>query len=243
MFTWPGAARGSEIEHLQYVNRHSRRNVYFVNGLLTFVSDYNKTTAINGTSTLIPRAVPPRLARIYILLFAVLYPTASYLCTALGMVPRAQLYQRYVFVRGARTLDPIAMSDILQDRTWLGLQCSMGLRHTRQLIIFILKNAIRIVLEEGKEGAALDILHDLCGHSARTAESHYAIDSNTIHEVTTDQLQQSHRLALAHQEYFGLGYADLRSPSVDEVRHVPLQSFQIYDPLPFCRNLPAPAPR
>ncbi|KAJ8456410.1 hypothetical protein ONZ45_g18730 [Pleurotus djamor] len=209
VFTWPGAARGTEVTALKYRNQHSCRNVYFINGMITFLCDYNKNTHIDGTGSLIPRTVPPRVGRLFIILFAVFYPCATYLATALKMDEAAEAYMMYAFVHRRQALDSEAMTKILESRTQHGLQCALGLRDMRQIVIYFMKHTLRTVLEEHREGIVLDLLHDLCGHSARTAEQRYGVDVASIQEVSTDTVHRSQQLAMAYHQHLGLGYADV----------------------------------
>ncbi|KAG5221641.1 hypothetical protein IMY05_C4349000100 [Salix suchowensis] len=109
-FTWAGAARGTEIEDIRYRNGHSPRNLYFTNGVLTFVTFYNKTQHNAGRKSMIPER-PSSFGSTF-------YPPPCR-CIPLHqihsqnpVIPRSSvLYNSCIFVHRARPLNTERMND------------------------------------------------------------------------------------------------------------------------------------
>ncbi|KAJ3884263.1 hypothetical protein GG344DRAFT_84301 [Lentinula edodes] len=84
--TWGGGSRGTEIEHLLYAN-HLRNlcNIFVINGLLTIVTEYQKTQSVAGAGKLMAYTPAFQVNRLMILVLGVAYWAAGYLGCFIGM--------------------------------------------------------------------------------------------------------------------------------------------------------------
>ncbi|KAJ3709876.1 hypothetical protein DFJ43DRAFT_1162382 [Lentinula guzmanii] len=83
--TWGGGARGTEMEKLLFANHlRNTRNVFFINGFLTFITEYSKTQSITGAGRIIARTPAFQVNRLLILIILVAYKAAGYLNCYMG---------------------------------------------------------------------------------------------------------------------------------------------------------------
>ncbi|KAF9489148.1 hypothetical protein BDN71DRAFT_1435600 [Pleurotus eryngii] len=75
--TWPGAGRGTELNHLTYNNQCRQRHLFLINNILTFITLYPKTQKMTGKVQLIPHSVDPRLAHVFITMLNYVYYAAQ----------------------------------------------------------------------------------------------------------------------------------------------------------------------
>ncbi|KAJ3878219.1 hypothetical protein F5051DRAFT_439914 [Lentinula edodes] len=114
--TWGGGSRGTEIEHLLYAN-HPRnlRNVFIINGLLTIVTEYQKTQSIAGAGKLIARTPAFHVNRLLILVLGVAYWAAGYIGCYIGMEKlNCQRYFYEVFVLTGKSMESKDFSKVLR---------------------------------------------------------------------------------------------------------------------------------
>ncbi|KAF7425915.1 hypothetical protein PC9H_008277 [Pleurotus ostreatus] len=210
-FTWAGAARGTEIEDIRYKNGHAPRNLYFTNGVLTFVTFYNKTQHNTGRPSMIPRAVPPRLARLFIILLAVIYPCTQYIANIQSTKAHAVLYSSCIFVHRARPLNTERMTDILRRFTQETFIFPLGVRDCRHLMKFVLKHAVGLALQEdpGDSPSLYRILDGLWGHSSKVSQTYYAVEEDTFSHIDAKDVTKAQIFLLAYHEWLGIGYEHL----------------------------------
>ncbi|KAF4590588.1 hypothetical protein EYR38_009890 [Pleurotus pulmonarius] len=210
-FTWAGAARGTEIEDIRYRNGHASRNIYFTNGVLTFVTFYNKTQHNTGRPSMIPRAVPPRLARLFIILIAVIYPCTKVIAAILHTKQHAVLYESCIFVHRGRPLNTERMTEILRRFTQESFVFPLGVRDCRHLMKFVLKHAVGIALQdETSENSSLyRILDELWGHSSKVSQTYYAVEQDTFSHIASNDVTKAQIFSLAYHEWLGIGYQHL----------------------------------
>ncbi|KDQ22054.1 hypothetical protein PLEOSDRAFT_1079608 [Pleurotus ostreatus PC15] len=210
-FTWAGAARGTEIEDIRYRNGHASRNIYFTNGVLTFVTFYNKTQHNTGRPSMIPRAVPPRLARLFIILIAVIYPCTRVIAAILHTKQHAVLYETCIFVHRGRPLNTERMTEILRRFTQESFIFPLGVRDCRHLMKFVLKHAVGIALQdETSENSSLyRILDELWGHSSKVSQTYYAVEQDTFSHIASNEVTKAQIFSLAYHEWLGIGYQHL----------------------------------
>ncbi|KAF9493147.1 P-loop containing nucleoside triphosphate hydrolase protein [Pleurotus eryngii] len=210
-FTWAGAARGTEIEDIRYRNGHSPRNLYFTNGVLTFVTFYNKTQHNAGRKSMIPRAVPPRLARLFILLLAVVYPCTKYTARIQSSQDHAVLYNSCIFVHRARPLNTERMSEILRRFTQEAFIFPLGVRDCHHLMKFILRHAVGLSLQDdpGDTPSLYRILDGLWGHSSKVSQAYYAVEEDTFSHIDAKDVTKAQVFSLAYHEWLGIGYEHL----------------------------------
>ncbi|KAF4567079.1 hypothetical protein EYR36_010695 [Pleurotus pulmonarius] len=219
-FTWAGAARGTEIEDIRYCNTHSPRNLYFTNGVLTFVTFYNKTQHNTGRQSMIPRAVPPRLARLFIILLAVIYPCVKYIAAMQTSKDHAALYSSCIFVHRARPLNTERMTDILGRFTQETFIFALGVRDSRHLMKFVLRHAVGLSLQEdpGDTPSLYRILDGLWGHSSKVSQAYYAVEEDTFSYIDDKEVTKAQIFSLAYHEWLGIGYE--RLPANLRIQHI-----------------------
>ncbi|KAJ4475991.1 hypothetical protein C8J55DRAFT_490271 [Lentinula edodes] len=84
--TWGGGSRGTEIERLLYANNsRNTRNVFVINGLLTIVTEYQKTQSLTGAGKLIARTPAFQVNRLIILVLGVAFWAAGFIGCYIGM--------------------------------------------------------------------------------------------------------------------------------------------------------------
>ncbi|KAF4571763.1 hypothetical protein EYR40_008286 [Pleurotus pulmonarius] len=210
-FTWAGAARGTEIEDIRFRNGHSPRNLYFTNGVLTFVTFYNKTQHNTGRKSMIPRAVPPRLARLFILLLAVVYPCAKYIARIQSSEAHAVLYHSSIFVHRARPLNTERMTEILRRFTQASFIFPLGIRDCRHLMKFVLRHAVGVSLQDdpGDTPSLYRVLDGLWGHSSKVSQTYYAVEEDTFAHIDAKDVTKAQIFSLAYHEWLGIGYEHL----------------------------------
>lgn len=210
-FTWAGAARGTETEDIRYRNAHAPRNLYFTNGVLTFVTFYNKTQHNTGRQSMIPRAVPPRLARLFIILLAVVYPCVKYVAAMQTTKDHAALYSSCIFVHRARPLNTANMTEILRRFTQETFVFSLGIRDCRHLMKFVLKHAVGLALQEepGDTPSLYRILDGLWGHSAKVSQAYYAVEEDTFSHIAATDVTKAQIFSLAYHQWLGIGYEQI----------------------------------
>ncbi len=247
-FTWAGAARGTELEDIRYRNGHAARNLYFTNGVLTFVTFYNKTQHNTGRSSMIPRAVPPRLARLFIILIAVIYPCVKYIAAIVTSKDHAALYESCIFVHRARPLDTERMTQILRRFTQESFVFALGVRDCRHLMKFVLKHAVGLALQadEGEAPSLYRMLDEMWGHSSKVSQAYYAVEQDTFSHIDARDVTKAQIFSLAYHEWLGLGYrhlpANLRLQSLERDKTpTPVSAVKV-DTAPFIQSLNATIP-
>ncbi|KAF4568675.1 hypothetical protein EYR36_010688 [Pleurotus pulmonarius] len=229
-FTWAGAARGTEIEDIRFKNGHAPRNLYFTNGVLTFVTFYNKTQHNTGRPSMIPRAVPPRLARLFIILLAIIYPCTKYVASIQSTKAHAALYSSCIFVHRARPLDTAQMTEILRRFTQESFIFPLGVRDCRHLMKFVLKHAVGLALQEepGDTPSLYRILDGLWGHSSKVSQTYYAVEEDTFSHIDAKDVTKAQIFSLAYHEWLGIGYDHL--PANLRIQHN--EAHEVQNPAP-----------
>ncbi|KAJ4478861.1 hypothetical protein C8J55DRAFT_561224 [Lentinula edodes] len=113
--TWGGGSRGTEIERLLYSNSpRNTRNVFVINGLLTILTEYQKTQSLTGAGKLIARSPAFRVNRLLILILGVAYWAAGYIGCRIGMDKgNCQRYFYEVFVLTGKPMESKDFSKVL----------------------------------------------------------------------------------------------------------------------------------
>ncbi|KAL0060144.1 hypothetical protein AAF712_013070 [Marasmius tenuissimus] len=197
--TWGGGARGTETEHLLYANHPRRhRNIFFMNGFLTIVTEYNKTQSITGVGKTIARSPAFAVSRLLLLLLSVVYYAAGHLALCIGMSKKdAQRYFYEVFVLSGSSMTSEKFSAALGAHTANHLGIHLGLRDFRQLMALCLVRFARSSFyDTDDEDMDLSWLHHAFGHSKEVAETHYGLEiCNSGHEMTTTSIASMQRVS------------------------------------------------
>ncbi|KAG9220231.1 hypothetical protein CCMSSC00406_0009552 [Pleurotus cornucopiae] len=203
--TWPGAGRGSELDHLTYRNDHGKRHLFMINNILTFVTTYIKTQQITGHAPLIPRGVDPRLARVFIITIHFVYYAASAIYNQLKEPEHSAAYTRYVFVLKGKPLSADRMTNILQEHTKSAFHKGFGIRDWRHIMKFVLRHLANIQLDpEDEEENDKDPINALFGHGSRIGNHVYAIESSSLSTNSAIDVSRAHRYGIEYQKALGL---------------------------------------
>ncbi|KAF9487623.1 P-loop containing nucleoside triphosphate hydrolase protein [Pleurotus eryngii] len=212
--TWPGAGRGSELDHLTYRNDHGKRHIFFINNILTFVTSYIKTQQITGRAPLIPRGVDPRLARVFIVTINFVYYAASVISAQLKQHEQAIAYTRYVFVYHGVPMNAERMTRVLREHTLPVFHIEFGIRDWRHVMKFVLRHKADIALEpEDEEEQNKDPLNSLFGHTGRIGDHVYAIESSALESISAVDVTRAQKYGVGYQRYLGL-WPDLANTDV-----------------------------
>ncbi|KAJ8694335.1 hypothetical protein PTI98_009259 [Pleurotus ostreatus] len=214
--TWPGAGRGTELDHLTYNNQHGRRHLFLINNILTFVTSYSKTQKMTGKALLIPRGIDPRLARVFIITLNYVYYAAQVITHQLGDDCSSSAYSKYIFVRRGTPLNTDAMTQILRSFTNDHFRCQFGVRDWRHLMKFVLRHMADISLDQDDDDAQdadRAPINSLFGHGQRIADTVYGIEADSLTDLTQPDVARAHRYGIVYQKALGL-WADF---SVDSL--------------------------
>lgn len=203
--TWPGAGRGTELDHLTYRNDHGKRHLFIINNVLTFITTYVKTQQITGRAPLIPRGIDPRLARVLIITINYVYYAAAAICAQLTEPEQAVSYTRYVFVMKGKPMTADRMTKSLQEHTKPVFHKAFGIRDWRHIMKFVLRHLANIQLDaEDEEQNNQDPINALFGHGGRIGNRVYAIESSSISTNSSIDIAQAHRYGIVYQKALGL---------------------------------------
>lgn len=203
--TWPGAGRGSELDHLTYRNDHGKRHLFLINNILTFVTTYIKTQQITGRAPLIPRGIDPRLARVFIITINIVYYAASAICAQLKKHEQSVAYTRYVFVLKGKPMNAERMTRVLQEHTKPVFHIGFGIRDWRHIMKFLLRHHANIQLDpEDEENSDKDPINALFGHGGRIGNHVYAIESSSLSTNSAIDINRAHRYGIEYQKALGL---------------------------------------
>ncbi|KAJ8085325.1 hypothetical protein PM082_004121 [Marasmius tenuissimus] len=203
--TWGGGARGTEVEGLLYANHpRRRRNMFFMNGFLTMITEYNKTQSQTGAGKMIARTPSFEVNCLLLLLLSVVYYAASHI--SLFLVMRKADAQRYlyeVFVLSGKSMTPEQFSSALGTFTSTHLGIHLGLRDFRQFMSCCLITFTQSTFfDTDDEDVDLRWLHEAFGHSKDVGESHYGLEvCNSGTTLTSTAISNMLRVLLRWHEF------------------------------------------
>ncbi|KAL0067297.1 hypothetical protein AAF712_005695 [Marasmius tenuissimus] len=203
--TWGGGARGTEVEGLLYANHpRRRRNMFFMNGFLTMITEYNKTQSQTGAGKTIARTPSFEVNCLLLLLLSVVYYAASHISLFLGMRKAdAQRYLYEIFVLSGKSMTPEQFSSALGTFTSTHLGIHLGLRDFRQFMSCCLITFTQSTFfDTDDEDVDLRWLHEAFGHSKDVGESHYGLEvCNSGTTLTSTAISNMLRVSLRWHEF------------------------------------------
>ena len=220
--TWAGGIRGAECDHLQFeIQDNGERNLYILNGLVTIVTTYVKSRSFRGHGQLIARTLPWQLARVVLLVYAVVFPAAGHLSTYAFDRNAAEAYLSYMFVLSGKIMQSDDFSKVIASQTSERFDISMGLRQFRQTMKSIMTNLAGIDFGDiDVEDSHLPEIHHLFGHNSRTGEKHYALQStDALREVSHTSIASSQRIAFIWHATIGLLHPNASKMDDSRVSH------------------------
>ncbi|KAJ3871133.1 hypothetical protein F5051DRAFT_446582 [Lentinula edodes] len=180
--TWGGGSRGTEIEHLLYAN-HPRnlRNIFIINGLLTIVTEYQKTQSIAGAGKLIARTPAFQVNRLLVLVLGVAYWAAGYIGCFIGMDKlNCQRYFYEVFVLTGVSMESKDFSKVLGSLNSINLGIDLKLSDFRQLsACMLISSTSTSFFDPNDEDPNVVAAHESFGHSLDMGRVNYGLDSTS----------------------------------------------------------------
>lgn len=217
--TSPGTGRGREWENLYYANHPSHpKNLHCLNGIPAYETRYNKTQSVKGHSECILRTPAWQVMRFTILVLTCSYYAAAHIGNFIGMKKEyCDNYLYHVFVRYGRPMTSNDYTKYLMQITHSTIGISLGLRDFRQLDTALLNQLARLSLEKSdQEDLEVEEMHQMSGHSAQTARTHYGVSSTEATSFTSSDLVASQqRKALIWQGAIGFIHPRLRSQAAN----------------------------
>ncbi|KAJ3870944.1 hypothetical protein F5051DRAFT_446885 [Lentinula edodes] len=180
--TWGGGSRGTEIEHLLYAN-HPRnlRNIFVINGLLTIVTEYQKTQSVAGAGKLVARTPAFQVNRLLVLILGVAYWAAGYIGCFIGMEkPNCQRYFYEVFVLTGVSMESKDFSKVLGSLNSINLGIDLKLSDFRQLsACMLISSTSTSFFDPNDEDPNVVAAHESFGHSLDMGRVNYGLDSTS----------------------------------------------------------------
>ncbi|KAJ3871558.1 hypothetical protein F5051DRAFT_446066, partial [Lentinula edodes] len=178
--TWGGGSRGTEIEHLLYANHlRNLRNIFVINGLLTIVTEYQKTQSVAGAGKLMAYTPAFQVNRLMILVLGVAYWAAGYLGCFIGMDKlNCQRYFYEVFVLTGVSMESKDFSKVLGSMNSLNLGIGLKLSDFHQLTAcMLISSTSTSFFDPNNEDPNVVAAHELFGHSLDMGRINYGLDS------------------------------------------------------------------
>lgn len=217
--TSPGTGRGKEWENIYYANDPSHaKNLHCINGMPAYECRYNKNQSVKGHSECILRTPAWQVMRYTILVFTCAYYAAAHIGYYIGMKKEfCRNYLYHAFLRYGRPMTSFDFSKFLMQITESTLGIALGLRDYRQLDTALLNQLARLSLEKpDQEDMEVEDMHEMSGHSAQTARTHYGVSSTeSTSQISSDIVSSQQRKALVWQGAIGFLHPRLRSRASD----------------------------
>ncbi|KAJ3839416.1 P-loop containing nucleoside triphosphate hydrolase protein [Lentinula raphanica] len=178
--TWGGGARATEVEYTLYANYPDKqRNVYYINGLLTIVTEYSKTQSITGAGKLVARTPAYQVNRLLVLVLGLAFWAAGYIGCHVGMAKEScERYFYEVFVLTGHSMTSKKFSDVLGSFNSANIGVNARQADFRQLMACMLISATSTnFLDTEDEDPNVIAAHESFGHSLDTGRAHYGLES------------------------------------------------------------------
>ncbi|KAJ4463469.1 P-loop containing nucleoside triphosphate hydrolase protein [Lentinula lateritia] len=205
--TWGGGSRGTEIERLLYSNSpRNTRNVFMINGLLTILTEYQKTQSLTGAGKLIARSPAFQVNRFLILILGVAYWAAGYIGCRIGMEKsNCQRYFYEVFVVTGKPMESRDFSKILGSLNGIHLGADLKLQDFRQLMsCMLISSTSTSFFDPNDEDPNVVAAHESFGHSLEMGRSGYGLDSTSATGLAADAVAHMQQVCLKWQVFINL---------------------------------------
>ena len=193
--------RGTEMSILTWVNSQLHpRNCYWFDGLLNFVSLYNKTQTNMETQRLISRGLEPRTGELFIKWATFVVPALVLIADTIKATESNEAACRmhtFIFTSMDGEWDTDDFSSILgavsgQPVSQGGLGHAMGFADTRHFLIGIMKKRFRGMVDQ--YGFAEELFNEQSGHGTDVA-MRYALDAASIQNFPEERLHNFNKLS------------------------------------------------
>lgn len=205
--TWGGGSRGTEIERLLYANNaRNTRNVFVINGLLTIVTEYQKTQSLTGAGKLIARTPAFRVNRLLILVLGVAFWAAGFIGCYIGMEKsQCQRYFYEVFVLTGKPMDSKDFSKVLGSLNGIHLGIDLKLQDFRQLMsCLLISSTSTSFFDPSEEDPNVVAAHESFGHSLDMGRSGYGLDTTSATGLAADAVAHMQQVCLKWQAFIGM---------------------------------------
>ncbi|KAH7868512.1 uncharacterized protein C8R40DRAFT_1074735 [Lentinula edodes] len=205
--TWGGGSRGTEIERLLYANNpRNTRNVFVINGLLTIVTEYQKTQSLTGAGKLIARSPAFHVNRLLILVLGVVYWAAGFIGCRVGMEKaNCQRYFYEVFVVTGKPMESKDFSKVLGSLNGVNLGVDLKLQDFRQLMAcMLISSTSTSFFNPNDEDPNVVAAHESFGHSLDMGRSNYGLDSTSTTGLAADAVAHMQQVCLKWQVFLNL---------------------------------------
>ncbi|KAJ3780013.1 hypothetical protein GGU10DRAFT_381340, partial [Lentinula aff. detonsa] len=205
--TWGGGSRGTEIEHLLYANHpRNSRNIFFINGLLTIVTEYQKTQSLTGAGKLIARTPAPQVNRLLTLVLGLGYWAAGYIgCYVEMEKTHCQRYFYEVFLLTGTSMESKHFSDTLGSYNGRNIGIELKLRDFRQLMsCMLISSTLTTFFDPNDEDPNVVAAHESFGHSLEMGRSGYGLDSTSTTGLAPDAVARMQQVCIKWQVFLKL---------------------------------------
>lgn len=196
--SWAGSSRGTELNLRWAENGHGQRDAFIFNGMLTFITTYDKTQSHHGHGRLVARVPAFAVSRLLILMFSVVSRAASLLATYVMDLGKANTYLTHVFVELGRPIDGDRASKALQLMTTEDLGNGYGSRDWRQILCTILINIARCDFGvPDDDDHDLKEIHRTNAHSEDIGNKRYALQvCDAVAEISHTAVASMQRVSM-----------------------------------------------
>ncbi|KAJ3972151.1 hypothetical protein EV361DRAFT_985941, partial [Lentinula raphanica] len=205
--TWGGGARATEVEYTLYANYPDKqRNVYYINGLLTIVTEYSKTQSITGAGKLVARTPAYQVNRLLVLVLGLAFWAAGYIGCHVGMAKEScERYFYEVFVLTGHSMTSKKFSDVLGSFNSANIGVNARQADFRQLMACMLISATSTnFLDTEDEDPNVIAAHESFGHSLDTGRAHYGLESTASIGLAPDAVAHMQQVCIRWQVFLKL---------------------------------------
>ncbi|KAF5390736.1 hypothetical protein D9757_004567 [Collybiopsis confluens] len=206
--TWGGGARGTETEKLLYANHpRNTRNVFFINGFLTIITEYSKTQSIKGAGNLLARIPAFQVSRLLILVLSLVYPAAGYINCYLGADKLScSPYFYEMFVLRGKSMTSDNFSKVLGEYNKINAGVELKLADFRQFMACVLISSTHSNFTELKdEDDNVQAAHQSFNHSVETGRKHYGLDDvGQGTRIAPDAIAHMQQVSLRWHAFMGM---------------------------------------
>ncbi|KAF9065236.1 hypothetical protein BDP27DRAFT_1366602 [Rhodocollybia butyracea] len=233
VITWGGGARGTEMEGLLYANRaRCKRNVFFINALLTILTDYSK----QGSGKTTARTPAYQVTRLLIVVLVCVHYAAGYIGCFMGMEKdHCSRYFYEVFLVSGRSMKSTNFSQILADYNSITMGIDLHLADFRQFMCCLLISTTSShFIDLDEEDPNVVAAHEAFNHSVKTGRENYGLDdiaksttlaSDVVSRMQSVSLRWQAFIRLVHPIHLGKIHAeDQGSPANSDMTNKLVES-------------------
>lgn len=177
-----------------------------INGLLTILTEYQKTQSLTGAGKLIARSPAFQVNRFLILILGVAYWAAGYIGCRIGMEKsNCQRYFYEVFVVTGKPMESRDFSKILGSLNGIHLGADLKLQDFRQLMsCMLISSTSTSFFDPNDEDPNVVAAHESFGHSLEMGRSGYGLDSTSATGLAADAVAHMQQVCLKWQVFINL---------------------------------------